>query len=204
MDRRSTAREWFQKGWQYDRNAGQVSLAIEAYQRCLQMDPSFSPAHVNLGFILLEQGSLEEACRSFQKVVELEPHDPEGYNNLGYAYEKMSRLGQRQTDVRTGPGGRSGQYGGLDQSGPCAGAGRRLPSGRGALPAGHFDRPPIAGPPFLLGQLYDQHDMFDEAEREYHEVLRRDPLHLKALFNLGNSTCNWATRSWLSNTCAVW
>ena len=41
-------------------------------------------------------------------------------------------------------------------------------------------------PHFCLALLYDQHDMFDEAEKEYCEVLQRDPLHLKALFNLGN------------------
>ena len=46
--------------------------------------------------------------------------------------------------------------------------------------------PQAVAPHFCLATLYDRHDMFDEAEKEYQEVLKGDPLHIKGLYNLGN------------------
>ena len=36
---------------------------------------------------------VDEALKCFERVVDLEPGNPEGYNNLGYIYEKMDRFG---------------------------------------------------------------------------------------------------------------
>ena len=38
---------------------------------------------------------------------------------------------------------------------------------------------------FALATLYDRHDMYDEAEEEYENIIEINPKHTKALHNLG-------------------
>ena len=48
--------------------------------------------YVNLGSIHLENKNYDEALICFQKIAELEPDNPETFNNLGNIYEKMDML----------------------------------------------------------------------------------------------------------------
>ena len=93
MDQKNSAVEWFMEGCRCDLREPQSDKAIEAYKKSVVLDPTFTAAYVNLGFIYLQREDYEWALICLQRVTELEPSNPEAFNNLGYVYEKMGRLG---------------------------------------------------------------------------------------------------------------
>ena len=46
-------------------------------------------------------------------------------------------------------------------------------------------------PRFCLAVLYDTHDMFDEAIQQYEEITRKNPGHIKSLYNMGRFNFQW-------------
>ena len=67
-------------------HVGNASAAEAAFRKATEMDPSFAPAHLDLGLAELRQGKLPEAITHFSKVIQLRPSDPEAHFNLGFAY----------------------------------------------------------------------------------------------------------------------
>ncbi|MGF1481488.1 MAG: TIGR03032 family protein [Cyanophyceae cyanobacterium] len=62
---------------------GNWQEALQHYQHCLELDPSFTVARYNLGVICLEQERWSAAREFLHQVVNLEPHHADAYNNLG-------------------------------------------------------------------------------------------------------------------------
>ena len=94
MDQKNPAREWFMEGCRYDLLDPQSDKAIEAYKKSIILDPRFTDAYVNLGFIYLQREDYDWALICLERVAKLEPNNPEAYNNLGYVHERMGRLGR--------------------------------------------------------------------------------------------------------------
>jgi Flp pilus assembly protein TadD len=70
----------------YFYNQREISKAIQAYQKVIQMDPAYIEAYNNLGIIYQELGDFENALRSYQKSVEINPQYEKAYNNLGILF----------------------------------------------------------------------------------------------------------------------
>ena len=70
----------------YSYNQREISKAIQAYQKVIQMDPSYIEAYNNLGIIYQEMGDFENALKSYQKSVEINPRYEKAYNNLGILF----------------------------------------------------------------------------------------------------------------------
>jgi tetratricopeptide (TPR) repeat protein len=66
--------------------------ADEHYRRALKVDPGFLPARANLGRLLFDAGSLDEARVQFSRLVEASPGDGRGHAGL---VETLLRLGRR-------------------------------------------------------------------------------------------------------------
>lgn len=64
---------------------GRSAHAEEAYRRAITMDPRQTSTLVNLGWILLLQGQVEEAIRLFEEALDLGPHSVAQFN-LGLAW----------------------------------------------------------------------------------------------------------------------
>jgi len=64
---------------------GQVSEAIDQFQRALRFEPDDAEAHNNLGGLLAKQSQIDEAIRHFQEATRLEPDHPFAHYNLGNA-----------------------------------------------------------------------------------------------------------------------
>ncbi|UCC71642.1 MAG: tetratricopeptide repeat protein [Gemmatimonadota bacterium] len=60
--------------------------ALKQQRKTVGMDPSFWPAHVNLGRACVQKGLFREAIDSFQEAVDLSKGHPSGIGMLGYAY----------------------------------------------------------------------------------------------------------------------
>ncbi len=98
---KKTAQQWFLEAYHYDLLEQSAEKAVKAYKKCIQIDPEYKDAYVNLGLIYLKQEDYEKALHYFAQVVQLEPENIEAYINLGYTYEKMDRFGSAKANVRT-------------------------------------------------------------------------------------------------------
>ena len=72
----------FNLGVQYY-NQRQFSKAIQAYQKVIELDPTYIEAYNNLGIICQEIGDVDRAFEAFQKSIEINPQYEKGHNNLG-------------------------------------------------------------------------------------------------------------------------
>jgi tetratricopeptide (TPR) repeat protein len=80
---------WFALGrahQQTDRRA-----AVDAYRKCLSLDPENSTAHNNLGWIYLNLGELDQAERSFKRSLEIAPAGRVARNSM-YGVARLARL----------------------------------------------------------------------------------------------------------------
>ncbi len=64
-------------------NQREFSKAIQAYQRVIELDPTYVEAYNNLGIIYQEIRDFNKAFEAYQKSIEINPRYEKGYNNLG-------------------------------------------------------------------------------------------------------------------------
>lgn len=64
-------------------NQREFSRAIQAYQKVIELDPTYVEAYNNLGIIYQKMGDMERAFESYRKSTEINPRYEKGYNNLG-------------------------------------------------------------------------------------------------------------------------
>lgn len=73
---------------------GEFEESIKAFQEVIQIEPSFVPAHHNLGISYYSLGLLEEAKKEYEIVLQLEDIDPDmdSLNNLGIILAELGQL----------------------------------------------------------------------------------------------------------------
>ncbi len=85
---------WFQRGLDLEETGAPVELAIEAYERVLELNPSAAGALVNLGTIFYRQRKFAEAEKYYRAAVEVDATYPLAQFNLGNLYDEQGRLGE--------------------------------------------------------------------------------------------------------------
>lgn len=83
------AKEHFEKGVQFSLK-GEYEAAIGEYKKSLELNPSSTEAHNNLGFAYLDKGDIDNAIAEQKKAVELNPDLANGYYGLALALEKKN------------------------------------------------------------------------------------------------------------------
>lgn len=61
----------------------EISKAIQAYQKVIELDPTYVEAYNNLGIIYQDIGDFDKALGAYQKAIEINPQYEKAYNNLG-------------------------------------------------------------------------------------------------------------------------
>lgn len=69
----------------------EILKAIQAYQRVIELDPTYAEAYNNLGIIYQEIGDFNKALEAYQKSVEVNPRYEKAYNNLGILFYLKDR-----------------------------------------------------------------------------------------------------------------
>jgi len=64
-------------------NQKEFSKAIQAYQKVIELDPTYVEAYNNMGIIYQMLGNADRAFGAYQKATEINPRYEKGYNNLG-------------------------------------------------------------------------------------------------------------------------
>ncbi len=65
------------------RQAGDFAGSLTQLEQLARQHPDFAPLQHQLGSARLEAGEIEEAARTFQRVIDMAPQRPEGYAGLG-------------------------------------------------------------------------------------------------------------------------
>ena len=73
---------YFNSGVQFY-NQRELSKAIQAYQKVIELDPTYVEAFNNLGIIYQMLGDMDRAFGAYQKSTEINPRYEKGFNNLG-------------------------------------------------------------------------------------------------------------------------
>lgn len=85
---RSDVDYWFERGCTLDVAPGKFDLAIEAYQKALEIRPDFPDALTNLGNIYYHLGKIQKAKECYQKSVLFDPDNVAANFNMGNILEE--------------------------------------------------------------------------------------------------------------------
>jgi tetratricopeptide (TPR) repeat protein len=81
----------FAKGVYHQANKNFVA-AKEAYKECILRNNQYTDAFFNLGFIYMQQDSVQKAWRQFDMAVKTDPTNPSAYYNRGVCSEALDSL----------------------------------------------------------------------------------------------------------------
>jgi tetratricopeptide (TPR) repeat protein len=84
-----TADHWFKLGIELEATSSEE--AQRAYVRALELDPTLSDAHLNLGKLYHDAGMLKESETQYRAAAEYAPREAAPYFNLGVLLEDMKR-----------------------------------------------------------------------------------------------------------------
>lgn len=70
---------------------GMDDKAADTWGKVVNIDPSFTEGHYNLGVALSKEGKVEEAIPHFEKSIDLNPYFLDGYFAMGNSYVALGR-----------------------------------------------------------------------------------------------------------------
>jgi tetratricopeptide (TPR) repeat protein len=79
---------------------GDYATAIEAFQKCVDLDPTYQDAYAGLGGSYASLGQHARAIEAFRKVLDINPNHPETHYNLGCIYQDLGRYEDALTSYR--------------------------------------------------------------------------------------------------------
>jgi len=83
---------WFDRAAQWDADPAHWEDAIEAYQRVVNVDPSYAAAWNNLGLLHHRLGHYAEAQEAYEAALKAQPTCAEAAYNLGSLFEDLGEL----------------------------------------------------------------------------------------------------------------
>ena len=83
------ARYWFQLGMEVEKTS--TEEARQAYVRAIELDPTMSDAHLNLGKLYHDAGMFKESEPHYRAAIEHAPDSAEPYFNLGVLLEDLQQ-----------------------------------------------------------------------------------------------------------------
>jgi tetratricopeptide (TPR) repeat protein len=86
------ATDWYELACEQEDSSPE--LAINSYQKALQLDPNHPAASLNLGRLFHEKDDLSEAEKYYRMALAADPRDPTGAYNLGVLLEDLNRLNE--------------------------------------------------------------------------------------------------------------
>ena len=91
---------WFQLGWaQYELE--RLTVAAESFRHSTQLRPDFGAGHLGLGMVLNAEGSFDEARRSFDRALEIDPDSVQALFLQGLSYHYLGDPSAAQRNFRS-------------------------------------------------------------------------------------------------------
>ncbi len=89
----------YAKGAYYQENKN-YAAAKEEYRKCILRNTRFADAYFNMGYILMQEDSVQKAWRQYNLVTKIDPMNPTGYYNRGLCSEMMDSIKNAVADYR--------------------------------------------------------------------------------------------------------
>ncbi len=87
-----SAAEFFARGVALEEDPGAQAEAIDAYKRCVELDPNHAAAYINLGTLYYNRHDYVLAERYYRKAIEVDPRYALAYFDLGNVLDETGRL----------------------------------------------------------------------------------------------------------------
>lgn len=71
---------------------GRYDEAMECFDRCLAIDPTYADAMLGKAMVHLERGEYDEAIALGKRIAEIHPEDVLAYTSLSMFYERAGRI----------------------------------------------------------------------------------------------------------------
>ncbi len=95
-----SAEDWLAMALSYEADVKNKAEAINAYDRCVDVDPHNVAALLNCGTLFYEDGNFEKATEYFQRALAVQPQDYLVHFNLGSVLEEMGELEESRRHLR--------------------------------------------------------------------------------------------------------
>jgi tetratricopeptide (TPR) repeat protein len=87
-----TAAEFFARGVALEEDPGAQAEAIDAYNKCVELDPTHAAAYINLGTLYYNRQDYLLAEKYYRKAIEVDPRYALAYFDLGNVLDETGRL----------------------------------------------------------------------------------------------------------------
>ncbi len=87
-----SAMDLFARGVALEDDPGSASEAISSYNKVLELEPGYAPAHINLGTLYYNQSDYDLAEEHYRKAIECDPRYALAYFDLGNVLDETQRL----------------------------------------------------------------------------------------------------------------
>ena len=71
---------------------GELEMAVQSFERALEIKSDFADAHYNLGLTLQKLNQLDAAIKSYKETLSIEPNYIKVHNNLGAIYLELGQM----------------------------------------------------------------------------------------------------------------
>jgi tetratricopeptide (TPR) repeat protein len=95
-----SAEDWLAVALSHEADSETKSQAIEAYDRCVAVDPQNVNALLNCGTLYYEDGNFEKAADYFQRALAAQQENPLAHFNLGSVLEEIGKLEEARRHLR--------------------------------------------------------------------------------------------------------
>jgi tetratricopeptide (TPR) repeat protein len=89
----------FARAVYYQKN-NEFARAKAEYRHCIIRDRHYIDAYFNLGYLLMQEDSVEKAFRQYDLVTKLQPNNPSAWYNLGVCNEMLKNVKEAVIDYR--------------------------------------------------------------------------------------------------------
>lgn len=89
----------FAKGVYYQ-NEKDYPKAKEEYRKCILRNMHYVDAYFNLGYMYMQEDSIEKSFRQYDIVTKIDPINPAAYYNRGLCNEMMNKINEAVADYR--------------------------------------------------------------------------------------------------------
>lgn len=97
---RRSAKDWMAMALSYEGDQQTRAEAINAYDRCADVDPTNTDALLNCGTLYYEDGNFEKAADYFRRALAAQPENPLAHFNLGSVLEELGQLEDARRHLR--------------------------------------------------------------------------------------------------------
>jgi tetratricopeptide (TPR) repeat protein len=95
-----SAEDWLAVALSFEADSKTKSQAIEAYDRCVAVDPQNANALLNCGTLYYEDGNFEKGAEHFQRALAAQQENPLAHFNLGSVLEEIGKLEEARRHLR--------------------------------------------------------------------------------------------------------